>query len=138
MAAAAQRTPLRAIDYRERHCDGGERVGDWLHRLTAGQARRIAWTGGRGVLAVPGAPLDSGGRWCAHAEVTLRQPKNRDDRPIIEVYFEQPQRGRPGAAYALRALLDTRDGPDMIRFRRDFESAWRERFPHGPPASCTD
>lgn len=48
--------------------------------------------------------------------------------------------GRPGKAYAFRGVMETRDGgPDYVRFRRDFEAVWEERF-SSPPTKprCKD
>ena len=49
-----------------------------------------------------------------------------------------PRAGRPGKAYAFRGLLLTKEGPDNIRFRRDFDAAWRERFPRARPRPCQE
>jgi hypothetical protein len=110
-------------------------VAQWLAALTAGQARAIAWTGGRCRIVGPG--IDSGGRWCAQASVTLKKPLARDDRPMIEVFFEAPVRGRPGPAYAFRGAMRAADGQDMSRFRQDFEADWTSRFP-APPGAVVD
>ena len=49
---------------------------------------------------------------------------------MIEIFFEKPVRGRPGKAYAFRGVVPDRNGDiEIIRFRRDFEAAWAERFP---------
>jgi len=78
--------------------------------------------------------------WCAQATVLLVRPKRRDDNPMVEIYFEKPDHGRPGAAYAFRSVMMTRDGgPDYSRFRKDFEAEWHERFPRDPGAvACED
>jgi hypothetical protein len=127
LAQAGRAAPLRAIDYGEDRCD--ERtVEQWLVALSAGQARSIAWHGGPCRLVGPG--IDSGSRWCAHGLIVLRMPEDRDDRPMVEVFFEAPERrGRPGRPYAFRGALRTADGDDVIRFRREFEAAWASRFP---------
>ena len=74
----------------------------------------------------------------AQATVTLVHPKDKDDTPIIEIYFEKPNQGRPGKAYAFRAAMETKDGPDYIRFRKDFEGAWNERFDSQPATPRCD
>ena len=45
-----------------------------------------------------------------------------------------------GSAYAFRSLMMTRDdGPDYLRFRKDFEAECDERFPRDPSAPrCQD
>jgi hypothetical protein len=137
LIAAAKAAPLKQIDALETYCDGETSIGDWLKALTAGEARRIAWTAGRCGLVNDLNPNDAGGDYCAQATLTLNHPKNRRDRPEIEIYLEDPKGGKPGAVYAFRAMFDGAGGPDYIRFRMDFESEWRERFKNAPPP-CTD
>jgi hypothetical protein len=64
----------------------------------------------------------------------------KDDTPMVEIYFEKPDHGHLGTAYAFRGVLMTRDGdPDYIRFRKDFEAGWNERFPAaGISPRCKD
>lgn len=138
LIAAAEAAPLRLIDALETYCDGETSVGAWLKALTAGEARRIDWTAGRCELVNDLNPLDAGGRYCAQATLTLAHPKNRRDKPEIEIYLEDPKGGTPGAAYAFRAMFDSADGPDYVRFRKDFEAAWRGRFKDAAPPACTD
>jgi hypothetical protein len=58
---------------------------------------------------------------------------------MAEMYFEKPDHGRPGRNFAFHSVMMTRDdGPDYLRFRRDFEAEWRERFPSSPPPACRD
>lgn len=127
--AAARRAPLRTIDYRETFCDGDQRIGDWLTRLTRGAARRVVWSAGRCRLANPLNPIDAGSGWCAQASILLRRPRTPADRPMVEVYFERPGRGGPSPPYAFRGALQTADGDDTMRRRTEFEAAWRGRFP---------
>jgi len=138
LVAAAKAAPLKQIDALETYCDGETSIGDWLKALTTGEARRIAWSAGRCELVNSLNPNDAGGDYCAQATLTLKHPKNRRDRPEIEIYLEDPKGGKPGEAYAFRAMFDGADGPDYIRVRMDFESAWRERFKDAPPPPCTD
>jgi hypothetical protein len=138
LIAAAKRAPLSLIDALETYCDGQTPFAVWLQRLTAREARRIAWSAGACELANPQNPIDAGGAYCVQAALTLLHPKNRRDRPEIEIYLEDPKHGRPGAVYAFRAVFDGVDGPDYIRFRKDFEAAWRDRFKDAPPAACAD
>jgi hypothetical protein len=139
LAAAGRAALLRDIDYGEEHCDGELTIGAWLKALIGREAHAIAWQGGSCQLINELNPLDRGGNWCAQAFVTLALPKNRDDTPVIEIYFEKPDHGRPGRPLAFHSVMMTRDnGPDYLRSRRDFEAEWRERFPSTPPPACRD
>jgi hypothetical protein len=126
LARQARSTPLKAIDYGEDRCDA-RNIEQWLTALVGAEARRVAWSGGRCEIVGPG--IDAGSRWCAQARIALKQPADARDRPMVEIFFEQPRHGRPGAAYAFRGALRTSDGDEPIRFRRDFEAAWISRFP---------
>jgi hypothetical protein len=129
---AGKRATLGKIDYGEKYCDGAMTVEAWLSALVGKQARSIVWTGGDCVLVSDLRPGIDTPSWpyCAQATVTLLRPINSDDTPMIEIYFEKPAGGRPGVAYAFRAVLETPDGdPDYIRFRKEFEGGWDERFP---------
>ncbi len=142
LIAAARHAKLDAIDYGEHHCDSDVTVETWLKSLVGPQARAIAWTGGDCQLVNDMRPgIDaSSWPWCAQATVSLVHPKARDDQPMIEIYLEKPVHGRPGAAYAFRGLMMTRDdGGDYERFRLDFQAEWRERFaPKSDGEGCTD
>ena len=138
LIAAAKAAPLKLIDSEETYCDADTSIAAWLKQLTAPQARRIAWTAGRCELVNRINPLDAGGSYCVRATLTLKHPKNHRDAPEIEIYLEDPKHGKPGAAYAFRAMFDSVDGPDYIRFRRDFESEWGARFKDTPPGPCDD
>jgi len=137
LIAAAKASPLKLIDNLQDHCDGETPAGDWLADLTRREAKRVDWTAGRCALTNSLNPLDAGGSYCVQATITLKHPKNRQDRPEIEIYLENPRHGRPGAAYAFRSSFDSVDGPDYERERVAFDSQWRERFPHTPP-TCQD
>jgi hypothetical protein len=135
LAAAGRQATLRLIDYGNDYCDGDTTVEDWLKALVGKQARSIEWTGGKCELVNDLRPGIDASSWpyCAQATVTLVRPKDKDDTPIIEVYFEKPVGGRPGVAYAFRGVMESRDdGPEYIRFRKDFEAMWDERFPRDP------
>ncbi len=142
LVTAARQTPLKMIDYGEERCDGDTTVEAWLASLVVKEARTITWTGGKCVLVNDMRPGIDASSWpyCAQATITLAKPKNRKDQPTVEIYFEKPDQGRPGKAYAFRGVMETRDnGPDYIRFRRDFEAVWEERFPSPPPKPrCKD
>ena len=126
LVTAAKATPLKLIDYDQVLCRNGRTVAAWLKELTAGDARAIVWTGGGCELATELNPMDSGSNWCAQATIQLKHPKDRSDKPMVEIYFDRPTHGRPSPAYAFRAMTED-DG--LIRFRQDFETNWLERFP---------
>lgn len=128
---AARATPVRAVDYDQDRCDG-RTVEQWLKALTAANARSISWTAGRCEIVGPG--IDAGSRWCAQASIALARPKSAKDRPMVEVFFEAPVRGRPGKAYAFRGLMQAADGLDMSRRREEFEYDWTSRFPRAKRA----
>ena len=127
LVAAAKATRLKLIDYDEDHCGQARTVAQWLAQLTARRARAIVWSGGPCQLVNNLNPMDAGSRWCAQATILLKHPKNRHDTPMVEVFFDTPHHGRPSPAYAFRA--DMADDQGLIRFRREFETAWVERFP---------
>jgi hypothetical protein len=135
LATAGRQATLKLIDYGNDYCDGDTTVEEWLRTLVGRQGLNITWSGSRCVLVNDLRPGIDASSWpyCAQATVTLVHPKNKDDTPIIEIYFEKPVQGRPGVAYAFRGVMETRDdGPDYIRFRKDFEAVWDERFPSEP------
>ena len=135
LVTAGKQATLKLIDYGEDRCDGDMTVEAWLNALVGKEARGIAWTGGKCVLVSDVQPSIDASSWpyCAQATVTLARPKNRKDSPVIEIYFEKPEQGRPGKAYAFRGMMESRDdGPEYIRFRRDFEAMWDERFASQP------
>jgi len=138
LIAAAKTSPLKLIDNLAAWCDGDVTVAAWLTALTRRQARSIAWTAGDCELVNPQNPLDSGGGACVQATITLEHPKNRADKPEIEIYLDDPQHGRPGPAFAFRSMFDTVDGPDYERERRAFDDQWRQRFLDTPPRPCQD
>jgi hypothetical protein len=131
LVAAGKQAAVKLIDYGEDRCDGDVTVEAWLTALVGKEARIITWTGGKCVLVNDMRPGIDASSWpyCAQATITLVRPINRKDSPVVEIYFEKPEQGRPGKAYAFRGTMETRDGPDYIRFRRDFEALWAERFP---------
>jgi len=143
LATAGRSATLKMIDYGSDYCDGDVTVEEWLKALVGRQARAIAWAGGPCQLVNDLRPGIDASSWpyCAQATISLVHPLNKDDTPMVEIYLEKPDRGRPGPAYAFRGFLQTRDGdPDYIRFRKDFEAGWSERFPAaaGAPPRCKD
>jgi hypothetical protein len=133
LIAAARQATLKDIDYDQQYCDSDTTVDAWLKALVGKEARAIAWTGGECELVNPYGGIDAK-EWpyCAQATVTLQHPRNRSDRPEIEIYFETPVDGHPGVAYAFRGMLDD---VGYLRFRKEFEAAWDERFPPAPDAA---
>ena len=131
LVSAAKSTPVRAIDYDDDRCDR-RTVAKWLADLTGPEARAVTWTAGRCQLVGPG--IDAGGRWCAQATLTLAHPKDRSDRPMVEIFFERPSGGRPGRAYAFRSFMRPAGDLEISRSRRDFEFDWTSRFQ--PPAGA--
>jgi hypothetical protein len=132
LVTAGKQAAVKLIDYGEDRCDGDMTVEAWLTALVGKEARSIAWTGGKCVLVNDLRPGIDASSWpyCTQATISLAHPKNRKDTPIVEIYFERPEQGRPGKAYAFRGSMESRDdGPEYIRFRRDFEGMWAERFP---------
>ena len=139
LTAAARSATLKDIDYSST-CDAATTIEAWLKALTGRDARAINWTGGKCQLVNKLNPLDAGGSWCVQATISLIHPRDRKDKPIIEIYLEVPKAGHPGPAYEFRSFMMTRDGGwDYLRFRKDFEAQWRERFPlEASPPACED
>jgi hypothetical protein len=138
LIAAAKTAPLKLIDALQTYCDTDTSIAHWLNQLTAGEAQRTAWTAGRCELVNSLNPLDGGGSYCVQVNLTLKHPKSRRDAPELEIYLEDPKGGKPGEVYAFRAMFDGADGADYIRFRKDFETQWRERFNDAPAPPCAD
>lgn len=135
LASAARQATLKAIDYGWDYCDSEMSVEEWLKALVGHHARTIAWTAGKCVLVNTLNPGIDAASWpyCAQATIWLVHPKRRDDTPMIEIYLEKPDHGRPGVAYAFRSVMMTGDdGPDYLRFRKDFEAEWDDRFAPDP------
>lgn len=138
LAAAGRQATLKLIDYGSDYCDSDMTVEAWLKGLVGKETRSITWSGGKCVLVNDMRPGIDASEWpyCAQATITLAHPKSRKDTPMVEIYLEKPEHGRPGKAYAFRGLMQTSDnGLDYIRFRKDFEGLWDERFPPGPDAA---
>lgn len=129
LARAARGARLADIDPGGDH--GDRTIGPWLSALVRGRARSIAWSGGRCRLVRPEIARDSGGSGarCGHATIRLKQPGRPDDVPVVEVYFDRPRAGAVPRAYAFRGIVLLAGGLEYTRFTRDFEAAWRDRFP---------
>ena len=142
LALAGRQARLEAIDYGSIYWDGEMSVDEWLKSLVSHHARAITWTGGKCELINDLRPRIDAAAWpyCAQATISLVHPKERNDAPMIEIYLEKPSHGHPGAAYAFRSLMMARDnGPDYLRFRKEFEAEWDERFQPDPSRTrCTD
>jgi hypothetical protein len=129
LIAHGMATPLKLIDYDQVLCRNERTIAAWLKDLGP-EVAAVTWTGGPCQLSTDASPLDSGSDWCAQANIRLKHPRNRQDRPMVEIYFDKPRRGVPSPAYAFRGFLPDKDGEvEAIRFRRDFEAVWEERFP---------
>ena len=142
LAAAGRQATLKTIDYGSIYCDSEMSVEEWLKAVVGHNARVITWTGGKCELVNdPQLGIDAAAwPYCALATISLVHPKERNDKPMIEIYLEKPNHGRSGTAYAFRSMMMTRDdGPDYLRFRKDFEAEWDERFRSAPSRiGCTD
>jgi hypothetical protein len=131
LIAAGQAAPLSRIDDRRRACGDDRRFEVWLKSVVGGSARLISWSGGRCRLVNRDNPIDSGGGWCAQAEIT---PKHGRDNATVEVYFETPKGGIPGEPFAFQAVVHTRDGWDYMRETSAFAANWRETYAPDQPA----
>lgn len=54
---------------------------------------------------------------------------------MVEVYFERPQHGRRGEAYAFRGEMLVDGQLDYTRFPADFEADWAAEYPPRTPAA---
>jgi hypothetical protein len=99
LTTAGRQAKLESIDYGRHHCDRDSTVETWLKSLVGRHARAITWTGGDCQLVNNMRPeIDAASwPWCVRAAITLAHPKNRHDIPMIEVYVEKPDHGRPDA-----------------------------------------
>jgi len=138
MLDAAKHAPMKLVDAFQVFCDSETYVENWLVQLTAKDAASITWTAGPCTLTNPMNPIDAGGDYCVDATIRLKQPKNRKDVPVVEIFLEDPKHGQPGPAYAFRDIFDTNDGPDYERDRSAFQAQWRQRFKDAPPDPCGD
>jgi hypothetical protein len=128
LATAMRHAKLGDVDPNEGMCLRERTVERWLRDLTGLSASAFHWSGGRCQLQRASAG-DAGGRWCGQAVIDLARPLGVKDRPTIEVYFEQPRRGRPSKAYAFRGQMLLDGSLDYTRFPADFEASWSARFP---------
>jgi hypothetical protein len=72
------------------------------------------------------------------APTGARKPRSRPDKATIEIYFEAPKQGKPGAAFAFRGIVNTKDGWDYVRDTAAFAVNWRETYAHGEPTLAPD
>jgi hypothetical protein len=137
LIAAAQQAPVRDIDYGQDLCDGDMTVEAWLKSLVGDKARGITWTAGKCELVNMRNGIDAADwPYCVQATITLFHPIAKNDRPVIEIYLEKPDHGRPGKAYAFRSIMLAKDGGDYEREREGFAGDWASRFPL--PADAQD
>jgi len=131
LIAAAKRATLSQIDYTRSDCHDDRSVEAWLTSVAGKSARSIKWAGGACELVNKDNPIDAGTGWCARAEIA---PKRGGDSAKIEVFFEAPKQGRPGAPFAFRAIVKAKDGWDYMRDTSAFAANWREAYaPEEPP-----
>lgn len=131
LIAAGTAAKLSQIDQMRRDCGDDRSVAAWLKDVLGDSAKRITWSGGVCRLTNKQNPIDAGGGVCAQAEIT---PKSGRDNATIEIYFDAPVRGRPGAPFAFRAVVHTKDGWDYMRETSAFAVNWRETYAAGAPA----
>jgi len=134
---AAKAATISEVDYSRRDCDDGRRIEDWLKQIVGASAKSVRWAGGKCVLTIAERARDAGTKWCAHAVIT---PKQGRGKAIIEIYFDEPQHGRPGKPFAFRSSVDTKDGPDYSRETSAFEANWGgtyiPNYAPAEPVSC--
>jgi hypothetical protein len=135
LARAARVARVADIDYVRGECGDERTVEAWLDDAV-GDTARVTWRGGACTLANPGNPIDAGSKWCGGA--TIVPKKDPKHVASIEVYFEQPVDGKPGKAYAFRAVNHDLDGLDYKRDTRSFEIGYGQRFVDGYVAPGDD
>jgi hypothetical protein len=126
LAEAARRAMLSEIDYGRELCDGDRDIETWVKDVVGETAAKVEWRGGACELTNDLNPLDAGSDWCGGATII---PKGHPKEPAaIEIYFEKPVGGRPGKAYAIRAVNYDVDGLDYKRDFLDFEYGYRQKY----------
>jgi hypothetical protein len=126
LIVAAKSAMLSEVNYGRELCDGDRDIETWLKDVTGETAARIEWRGGKCALANDLNPLDAGSDWCGGATIV---PKGHAKEPAaIEIYFEKPAGGKPGKAYAFRAVNYDVDGLDYKRDFLDFEYGYRQKY----------
>ena len=126
LAEAAKRAMLSEIDYGRELCDGDRDIETWLKDVVGETAAKVEWRGGACELTNELNPLDAGSDWCGGATII---PKGHAKEPAaIEIYFEKPVNGKPGKAYAIRAVNYDVDGLDYKRDFLDFEYGYRQKY----------
>lgn len=135
LAAAARSARVADIDYARGECGDGRTVEAWLDDAV-GDTARVSWRGGACTLANPDNPIDAGSNWCGGAAIVPK--KDPKHAASIEVYFEKPVDGKPGKAYAFRAVNHDVDGLDYKRDTRSFEIGYGQRFVDGYSAPEDD
>ena len=126
LAEAAKHAMLSEIDYGRELCDGDRDIETWLKDVVGETAAKVQWSGGACELTNDLNPLDAGSDWCGGATIV---PKGHAKEPAaIEIYFEKPVNGKPGKAYAFRAVNYDVDGLDYKRDFLDFEYGYRQKY----------
>ena len=126
LAEAAKHAMLSEIDYGRELCDGDRDIETWLKDVVGETPAKVQWSGGACELTNDLNPLDAGSDWCGGATIV---PKGHAKEPAaIEIYFEKPANGKPGKAYAFRAVNYDVDGLDYKRDFLDFEYGYRQKY----------
>jgi hypothetical protein len=137
LVKAAKAAAISRVDDSRKECNDDRTVEAWLKEVVGSAARSIRWQGGKCVLANKENPRDAGTNWCAHAVIT---PK-RGPAATVEIYFEKPKDGRPGAPFAFRSYMRAKDGWDLSRETWAFANSWKRVHVPGykepdNPAEC--
>lgn len=126
LAEAAKHAMLSEIDYGRELCDADRDIETWLKDVVGETAAKVEWRGGACELTNDLNPLDAGSDWCGGATII---PNGHAKEPAaIEIYFEKPVNGKPGKAYAFRAVNYDVDGLDYKRDFVDFEYGYRQKY----------
>jgi len=129
LIAAAKNAMLSQVNYGRELCDGDRNIETWIKDVTGEAAGRIEWRGGACRLTNELNPLDAGSDWRGGATII---PKGHPKEPAaIEIYFEKPVNGKPGKAYAFRAVNYDVDGLDYKRDWPSFEYGYRQKYERG-------
>jgi hypothetical protein len=134
LIAAGKRATISEIDYQRADCNDNRTLEAWLKQVVGETAKSVRWGGGKCVLAVKENPRDGGTKYCAHAVIVPKQGKHT---ATIETYFD-PKDGKLGKAFAFRAHVYTKDGPDYARETSAFEFNWGETYVPGFTAPQRD
>ena len=137
--AAAKAAPLKQIDALETYCDGETSIGDWLNALTAGEARRIAWTAGRCELVNNLNPLDTGGELLRAGDPDAQaSPRTGATGPRSRSTWKTPRTGNRARSTPSARRSTATTAPTTSASAWTSRSEWRDRFKDAPPPPCKD